>query len=139
MKNKKCLGVLGLAGAALLLTGCGGNKLTCTMSDEMEGFMKIKSEMTVKFDDEWKKITEIEETQVVEITSEEITDEELESLEKDAKEECEDTEFSKCDVKMDGKKVELTRKGKPSAFGAEEEMTKEELVKELEESGYTCK
>ena len=141
MKNKKCLGIFGLAGATLLLTGCGGNKLTCTMTEEMEGLMKGDAEVVVTFDKDWKKVTEVSSEQTVEILIEDVTDEDIDELAEDAKSECDDygDEASKCDVKKNGKKVTLSVKGKPSIYDLEEDMTKEEVIEALEEEGYTCK
>lgn len=141
MKNKKCFGLLGLAGATLLLTGCGGNKLTCTMSEEMEGLMKADAEVTISFDKDWKKITEVSADQTVEILVEDVTDEDIDELADEAKAECDDfgEDASKCDVKKNGKKVTLSVKGKPSVYDLEEEMTKEEVIEALEDEGYTCK
>ena len=75
MKNKKYLGVLGLGCAALLLTGCGGNKLTCTNTEEQDGFGKSTEKIVFNYDKDGKKIESLDMEMSIELESDEINNE----------------------------------------------------------------
>lgn len=136
MKNKKCLGILGLAGATLLLTGCGGNKLTCTMSEEQEGMGKSEAELVFKYDKDGKKIENIDMKMSIELENDEM----LETYKGFFDEMCEDEDApSDCKVKTSGNKLTLTASGSADDMDYESETSMEELKEDLEEDGYTCK
>lgn len=141
--KKKSLGILGLG--VLLLTGCGTNEktLTCTVdqSSTLSGSGTMKGEIVVKYVDD--KITEEEENLYAEITNEAVTDDMMEELKTNLKALCdqEDANFKKCDVTLDGKKIEFksTRDIKDlSDAEIDEETPYEDAKKVLEGRGYTC-
>lgn len=136
MKNKKYLGMLGLGCATLLLTGCGGNKLTCTMSEEQEGMGKTEAEVVFNYDSDGKKIESIDMEMSMELESDEMVD----MYKGFFDEMCEDEDApSNCKVKTSGNKITLTASGEASDMDYEAETSKEDLKAELEDDGYTCK
>ena len=139
MKNKKYLGMLGLGCAALLLTGCGGgNKLTCTKSEEKEGEGKTTTEVIFTYDKDWKKIENVDMEMSIELED----DKELDTIKAFLDAACEDEDAPKnCKVKSSGKKVALTASGSPKDIDMDYdvETSKEDIKADLEEDGYTCK
>ncbi|MBO5375662.1 MAG: hypothetical protein J6A52_02295 [Bacilli bacterium] len=136
MKNKKYLGVLGLGCAALLLTGCGGNKLTCTNTEEQDGFGKSTEKIVFNYDKDGKKIESLDMEMSIELESDEMIDMYKGFLDQM----CEDEDApSDCKVKTSGKKLTLTASGKAEDMDYEEGTSMEEVREELEEEGYTCK
>jgi len=132
----------------LILTGCGGKTLTCTMSEEEDG-MTMSNEMKFTFDKEGEKITKG--SVVFDVEVDEEYAEYLDELEEDLKDEFEDIEDF-ADVKLKTKNnsfsVEIKYSTKDLSEDELEELyyadiyddvTYEELKEELEDSGFTCK
>ncbi len=125
---KKYLTVFAIGGA-LLLTGCGGSGHTLTCSQEMDG---IKMESTVYFNDAEDKVEKV----VTEVTQ--TFDSEDEAKAAAAQEDLVCTAYEDCSIKQSGKKATLkyTEKKDLSAY---EGQTKDDLKKEAESAGATCK
>jgi len=134
--NKKYLGMVGLGCGLLLLTGCGGNKLTCTMSEEEEGVASSEAEVVIHYDSDWKKIESIDMEMSIEVEDDEM----LEMYEGFFGGMCEMDEAPKeCDVKTKGNKITLSASGDAKEMDYEQDTSKEDLIEQLENEGYTCK
>ena len=139
--KKKNLAVFTLGCGLLLLTGCGGNKLTCTvdMSDELDGFGTMEAEVVFHFDSDWKKVEEFDMEMIVEL-SDEFEDEAMDLFKGQLEEMCEGDDAPKdCEVKVKGNKATLTASGDSEIMEIEEDMTKEEVIEAMEDEGFTCK
>ena len=134
--NKKYLGMVGLGCGLLLLTGCGGNKLTCTAVEEEEGFGSSDTKIVFHYDSDWKKIESIDMEMSVDLESDEM----LEMYKGFFDEMCEMDEAPKdCEVKTKGNNITLKSSGSAEEMDYEKETSKEEVIENLEEEGYTCK
>ena len=125
---KKYLTVFAIGGA-LLLTGCGGSGHTLTCSQEMEG---IKMESTVYFNDAEDKVEKV----VTEVTQ--TFDSEDEAKTAASQEDLVCSAYEECSIKQSGKKATLkyTEKNNLEEY---EGKTKDDLKKEAESAGATCK
>ena len=143
MKNIKVLSMITLGCGALLLTGCGGNSHTLTCEKEFEdGQHEI---LDLKYNDDETKLEEIEATMEIEI-SEGTSDEEIEQAKSMYESMLCNGEGYKCSVDEKGGKLVVTLSGGVDELSSleivadiEEGKTLEELKKEAEEEGYTCK
>jgi len=144
---KKVL-VFGLV-CTLFLTGCGGKKLTCTMSETEEG-NTMEEKIVLTFDKEGKEIQKG--SRSLRISVDEEYAELLSYAAESAEEEFEDIkDFAKVDIKSSDNslKVEvsyntkgLTEDQLEALEDAEvyaSEVSYDEMKEELTESGYTCK
>ena len=139
MKNKKLLGVIGLGCSALLLTGCGGKKLTCTMEEEADGMGTTKMEMVFHFDKEGKKVESLDMEMAIEYDKD-IKDETKEFYEGFFEETCEDEEAPKdCKVTAKDDSISLKASGTPEELDYDAEGDYDEIKEEMEDDGYTCK
>jgi len=139
MKNKKLLGVIGLGCSALLLTGCGGKKLTCTMEDEQEGMGTMTMEMVFHFDKEGEKVENLDMEMGIEFDKD-IDDEMKEFYESYFEETCEDEDAPEdCKVSTKDNSVTLKASGTPEELDYDSDGNYDEIKEEMEDDGYTCK
>lgn len=136
--KKKVLGLAGLGLMSLLLTGCGGNKFTCTCEDVDEDEGKEFETYVFHYDKDWKKIEKIDYEKGYEIYDDEEydIDEFSEKLERMCDE---DDAPSDCKVKTRGNKTTLYASASPDIFGIDENMTKEEIRGEINSYECSCK
>ncbi len=144
MKNIKLYAILGLCFGTLFLTACGGgdSKQTLTCSLEEDG---QKTKYEVSYDEDGKEPQDyslVISTEIPEGTSEE----EIESAKSLMESMLCSNEEMKCTVKQNGDSLDVTLSGnfkdllESGSLDIEEENpTIDELKKELEDSGATCK
>lgn len=127
----------------LVVTGCGGKKLTCTMEEDGQT-AKIVAEF-----DKNDKAKNVKMNMTMQ-SEEEMTDEEQEYMKTYMELMCSafDYEGVTCEVKTDKKAVDLviemnfakmSAETKEELDFSEEESTYDAMKKNFEESGYTCK
>ncbi len=134
--KKKYLLLLGLGCGALFLTGCGGSakELKCVQEDKESG---SKMEMVVEFNDDETKVEKATVTMVADLSE---AGEELAALVKENPDMLKSmfcTESDDCDVKLDGNTV--TAKYSVTEFDEEDQGSKADIKKELEDEGFSCK
>ena len=134
--NKKLLGILGIGCGLLLLTGCGGSSNTLTCSKEADGQNMTTS---ISFDKDGK--PESATLEIVMDGSEEegVTKENIGDYAEMVEAYFCSEDYDSCKVTTSGLTITLKATAKPSALDLEEEATKEDLKKEAEEDGFTCK
>ena len=119
-----------LALALVLLAGCGKNKLVATKTTE-EGGIKLEEKMEITFGKDDK----------IETVVETMTFEDEETAKSMADIFGGSDEVEGFEVKQDGKSMIMTMDAKTftELEGEEDNMSKEDIKKELEEEGYTVK
>ena len=135
--KKKVLGLAGLGLMSLLLTGCGGNKFTCTCEEADEAGREFGN-YVFHYDEDWKKIKSIDYEFGYEIYDDEEYD--IDEFSEKLERKCErDDAPSDCKVKTSGDKTTLYASGDPDEFGIDENMTKEEIRDEFDSDECSCK
>ncbi len=139
MKKLILSGVI-LGSSVLLLTGCGVKKVTCTNETSTTGITqkmtsvgyfrnnkltKIENEVRMTFDEEY---------------ASNITDETIDELKKTIEEEAKEEGYNVTVKRESSTEVSIKMNAKASELGDGENYGKpEDMKKELEESGFTCK
>lgn len=147
--KKRYYGVMALGCGLLLLTGCGDNtnveknKFSCTCSVENEYVGKESETVTFYYDKDWKKIESVDFEIGYEVSDENMAD--FESYVEELEDICETQKIEKCDVTVNVNKIYLNATSTPDTFGFPEEISKDELEKNLFEdagddvNGCVCK
>lgn len=113
----KMLKIAAVASIGLLLTGCGGKKITCSHTSSDSYYGEESEKLVYEFDKEGK-VTKVTETISMEVTAKYLEymddeyDEDLEDALEDAEEECEeyeDADFISCKATLKGRKITQTR------------------------------
>lgn len=130
--SRKHFGIFGLVCISLLLTGCGGNKLTCSCVDKDEERGERYAEYVIHYDEEWKKIESIDYEYGYRLTDSEAKN--IDEYEDDLKESCNEDDAPKdCKVNLSGNNVYLTATADADTFGIDSEISKDEMIEEIEE------
>ena len=129
---KKCLMLISFVAMAMLLTACGGNKITCTATETEDG-ITVKQEVVANFDSN-DKIKDYKAS--FDFGNETIATTYCQLYKSLANEE------KKLDIDCSGSKIII--KGTPDADSNDEDelikgSTKEDFKKALEEEGFKCK
>ena len=113
----KMLKIAAVASIGLLLTGCGGKKITCTHTSTDSYYGEESEKLVYEFDKEGN-ISKVTETISMKVTDkyleymEDEYDEDLEDALEEAEEECEeyeDADFITCKATLKGNKITQTR------------------------------
>ena len=132
---KKYLGLVGLGCGALLLAGCGGKShtLTCTMKDDTQ-----KQTVEIQFNSDETKAEKIS-MELVMTFDDSVTSEQLVQSQEALKEGCESAGYTNCKAKVSGHELTYSFDGTPETVGFEANGKLEDVKKDAEADGYTCK
>lgn len=138
--KKRCLSILGLGCAALVMTGCGSsNKLVCTqdLSSEFGDYGKGEERLEITFNSDGTQIESATTYIDVEITKDEMLNM-VDLFKSTLESNCsKDSQFSSCDVKTTKNTVSM--EADMVIPEDEKEATIDETREDIESSGFTCK
>ena len=144
---KKVLLVVGLLIGTSVLTGCGTETLTCTMSDSTSMY-EMEQEVTATFSGKKTETVEATITMKVDEAYKENMDALKESVEKEMTDYEKDYDVE-TNVSVEGTTLKYSMKADSNkmnddakalfGFDTESDQSKETAQKQLEDAGYTCK
>ena len=122
----------------IILYGCGSKKAAESLSCEMISGNQTQT-VVVYFDDENKGVTEVS-MEVVRVYGDDINDDDINNDKVATEDSCDASDFSKCQVKLDGKKLTYyVETDDPSKLGVDKNKNKEDTKVIFETDGYICK